>query len=345
MKAAVLVEPGRVEIESRTITQPMGSEILLQILDVTLCGTDVKIAKDGHFKLGDGDSRVLGHEIAARVSQVGPQQKDFKVGDLVGLTPNVGCGKCRMCMRGLNQMCPSYEAFGVSMDGGLQEFLLIREWVLARGNLFQLDNSVSSESASLLEPASCCFSGQEKIGIGLGDTVLIIGAGPIGALHARIAKARGASRVIVANRSQRRLDQIVCDVKVNTSEADLYDEVMKHTSSEGVDAVITAAADPELVQVGTRMLGRYGRLNVFSGIGKKANPYLEANLVHYKSLTITGTTGSSNLDYSRTIQMVEDQQLSLDGLVTAKFALDDVQSALEHAASGSGMKTMIHVSE
>lgn len=345
MRAAFLAKSGRIEIETRKAPSPKGKEVLLQVLDVTLCGTDVKIARDGHFKLPEGEPRVLGHEISARVAAVGDLQEDFQEGDFVGLTPNVGCGTCRMCLRGLNQMCPEYEAFGVTMDGGLQDFLLVREWVIARGNLFKIPSSIPSEWVSLLEPASCCFSGQEKISVGVGDTVLIIGAGPIGAIHARIAKSRGAAKVIVANRSQARLDQIQADVRINSSEVELYEEVMRETSFEGVDAVLLAAADPSLAQVGTQVLARHGRLNLFSGIGKKENPPLEVNSVHYKALTITGTTGSSNLDYARTVQMAEQQQLVLDGLVTARFSLEDSQSALEHAASGGGMKTKVHVSD
>lgn len=344
MKAAVLVEPGRIELESRTAPRPRGGEVLVQVLQVTLCGTDVKIARDGHFKLRKGDTRVLGHEIFGVVSEVGSDQEHFLPGDFVGLTPNVGCGVCRMCLRGLNQMCPKYEAFGVSMDGGLQERLLIPEWVLARGNLFKLPTGISSDWPSLLEPASCCFSGQERIDIAIGDSVLIVGAGPIGAIHARIARARGAGMVIVANRSEGRLEQIECDLRINTSSSDLYDEIMRVTSGEGVDAVLLAAADPALAEVGTRLLSRHGRLNVFSGIGARENPKLEANLIHYRSLTITGTTGSSNLDYARTLQLVHQRQLSLEGLVTHSYPLDEAQAALENAMQGRGMKTMIQVS-
>ena len=117
------------------------------------------------------------------------RSQGFAEGDRVSVTPNVGCGHCRFCRVGLNNMCPDYEAFGVSLDGGFEEYLRIPGFAVQRGNVFTLPDRLTYAEAALVEPFSCCLRGQEALAVGYDDTVLIVGAGPIGAFNVHAGQA------------------------------------------------------------------------------------------------------------------------------------------------------------
>lgn len=344
MRAAVFHEPGRIEVADRDVPDVGADDVLLRVRAASICGTDLRIMRHGHFKIPAGTHRVLGHEVAGEIAAVGDAVSAFSVGERVSVTPNVGCGQCDMCRRGLNQLCPTYDAFGITLDGGFEEYMRVPGWVLERGNLHGTPASMSFEQAALMEPAACCLHGQRKIDVGPGDDVLIIGAGPIGCLHTVIAKLRGAARVIVANRRQSRLDiaeRMGADVLVNVTEKNLHDEVMRLTDGRGVDVVITSVSDPAVIASATDLLARLGRLNVFSGLGDAARPQIDVNALHYRELMMTGTTGASNDDYRDVLDLFGSHDVDVAPLISGRFAVDEIQGALEHAASGAGMKPLI----
>lgn len=344
MRAAVFHEPGRIEVTDVPIPALEPGDVLMRVRAASICGTDLRIMKHGHFKIPAGTPRVLGHEVAGEIAQVGDGVSDYRVGDRVSITPNVGCGHCEMCVQGLNQLCPTYDAFGITLDGGFEEYMRVPSWAIARGNLVPLPDAVPFDKAALMEPAACCLHGQRKIDVGPGDDVLIIGAGPIGCLHTLIAKRRGARRVIVANRRQSRLDiaaTMGADVLVNVTDTDLHEEIMRLTEGRGVDVVITCVSNPEVIASATDLLARLGRLNVFSGLGDAARPAIDVNALHYRELVMTGTTGASNKDYRDVLDLLGGDDVDLSPIISQRFSVEDIQAALDHAASGAGMKPLI----
>ncbi len=344
MKAAVFLEPGRIEVQDIPIPEVGPDDVLVRVRAASICGTDLRIFKHGHFKLPAGTPRVLGHEVAGEIADVGAAVSDWALGDRVSLTPNVGCGACEMCRRGLNQLCPTYDAFGITLNGGFEEYLLVPGWAIERGNLFRLPDAASFEVGAIMEPASCCLHGQRKVQVSSDDSVLIIGAGPIGCFHTLLAKRQGARQVIVANRRQPRLDiagRLGADELVNVGEHDLHDEVMRLTDGRGVDVVITCVSNPEVIASATGMLARLGRVNVFSGLGDAAHPAIDVNALHYRELVLTGTTGSSNDDYRDVLGMLATGHVDLSPIISRRFAVDDIHAAMEHSASGAGMKPVI----
>jgi 2-desacetyl-2-hydroxyethyl bacteriochlorophyllide A dehydrogenase len=322
MKAAVLQRPGELTLEERPVPETVDGDLLVKVRAASICGTDLRIHAHGHFK-NDGP-RVLGHELVGEV--VG-------TGERVTVAPNVGCGHCAMCRDGFNQMCPDYEAFGVTMDGGFQEYMRIPARAL--GNVFAVPAQVSDADASLVEPLSCCLSGQRKVTVTAEDRVLIIGDGPIGAFHALLARVAGAREVIVSGHNDERLEAIDADVRINSREQDLS------AAAQDVDVAIVAVSSAEAQQQAVELLAPHGRLNFFSGLGKARGVEIDSNRVHYKALTLTGTTGSSNGDYTRALELVASGRASLSPLVSGTFALEEIGAALDHARSRAGMKAMV----
>jgi 2-desacetyl-2-hydroxyethyl bacteriochlorophyllide A dehydrogenase len=344
MKALAYIEPGHVELQDRALPEFGPDDLLVKVRAASICGTDLRIWRNGHFKIPPGTARVLGHEIAGDVVEAGSCVEGFAVGDRVTVTPNVGCGRCLMCREGYNNMCPDYEAFGISFDGGFQEYMVVPGIAMERGNVFHIPDAVSYKAAALCEPLSCCHWGQMPLHIQPHDELLVVGAGPIGLFHVMLGKVRGARRVLVANRRQNRLDfagRVGADVLLNVAEESLYDAVMRVTDGRGVDVIVTAASDAEVQSTAVRMLATHGRVNFFSGLGKAVDVPVDTNRVHYKGLILTGTTGSTNSSYEEAVQLVADGRIDVEQMITRTFAISDAVDAIEFAASGAGMKTVI----
>jgi threonine dehydrogenase-like Zn-dependent dehydrogenase len=344
MKAARFHAPGDIRVEDVTEPTAGNDEIVIAVKAASICGTDLRISKHGHFKLPNGQHRVLGHETAGVVVQAGAAVEGYAVGDRVSVTPNVGCGTCEFCRRGLNNMCPDYDAFGITLDGGFEEYLRVPGFALQRGNVFHLPDSVSFQEAALVEPFSCCLRGQQALNVSYGDVVVIVGAGPIGIFHTMLAKLAGAAKIIVSNRPGPRLDfakAAGADVVVNADVENLTNVVKEHTNGRGADVVITCVSVPAVQTEAVDLLATHGRVNFFAGLGQGGTVPIDTNKLHYKGLVLTGTTGSSNADYEQALKLVGDGRAQLSQLVSRTYAIDDIHAAMNHAVSGDGMKAMV----
>lgn len=342
MKAAVHHGPGRLTVDE--IPEPVfgPGDVLLQVRAASVCGTDMRIHRDGHRKIADGQSRVLGHEVAGTVVQA-DASTGFHPGERVALVPNIGCGNCRECCLGLNNMCTEYDAFGITLDGGFAEYLLVPARAVARGNIVRLPSSVSFVAGALTEPFSCCYRGQRQVRVGCEDVVVIVGAGPIGICHVMLARLAGAPRIIISDLVATRL-QVAASVGAHVTvgrDDDLEAVVLAETGGRGADVVITTVSSPDVQSAAVRLLAPMGRLNVFAGLPQGSTAQVDTNLVHYRALTVTGTTGSSYADYDAAMRLVGEGRVDLEVIASAVFPVDRIHDAIEHAASGKGMKPVI----
>ena len=320
----------------------------MRVFAASICGTDLKVIRGGHFRVGENDTRVLGHELAGEIVAVGRHVAYWKKGQRVSAVPNIGCGHCDMCRRGLNNMCPDYDAFGISIDGGFQQYMIVTASALYGGNLFEIPSAMSYEEASLVEPLSCCFNAWKDLAVTPEDRVLILGTGPIAGMFLQLARAYGARQVIVVGRRAERLAEIAplgATHTVDSSQADVVDEVMRLTGGQGVDVALTCAPAPELQEQALACLARLGRMNFFSGLNKGTRVELDTNKVHYWGLRLLGSTGSSVEDYARALRLVETGKIRVTDVVTHRFGMADAVAAFDHALSGKGMKTIIYPQE
>jgi L-iditol 2-dehydrogenase len=342
MKAAYYYGIGDLRVEEAPMPAIASDELLVRVTACAVCGTDNRIYKFGHFKIPRGLKRVLGHETFGEVAQVGSAVRTFSVGDRVAIAPNVGCGTCHMCIQGFNQLCPTYEAFGISLDGGFEEYMRVPASGL--GNVAKVPAAVSDEVAVLIEPLSCVYNAYEAHRPVPGDTVLVIGAGPIGALHVMLNKLAGG-RIIVADISRTRLQEMErfgADFLIASSDIDLGQEVERITAGRGADVVITACSVPEMQGLALEVAGCHGRVSLFGGMPKgRENVTLNTNLIHYKELFVTATTGSSIQDFHNAIRILSSGEINAAGLITARFSLEDIAGAFDYAARGAGLKAAV----
>lgn len=347
MKASFFYGPQDIRVEDADIPVINQDELLVKVKIASICGTDLRIFKFGHFKINE--KRVLCHELAGEIVEAGANVEDFKAGDRVSVAPNVGCGHCSMCRKGFNQLCPDYEAFGISYDGGFQEYMKIPAKAIRHGNVFKIPEHLSYTEASMVEPFSCTYNSYKALQTKPGDTVVIIGAGPIGACHVLINKLAGAAKIIVADVAKSRLTEmkkIGADATVLSSKEDLNQRVLEETGGNGADVVITACSVPAVQQTALEIAGYHGRINFFGGMPKgKELVTLNTNLLHYKELIALGTTGSSIEDYQASMDIASSGKINLKQLATHAFPLEKINDAFAFAQTGEGMKTYITMTE
>jgi len=248
MKAAVLKGPNILEMSDIAIPDAQPGELILRVRAATVCGTDLRILT-GRKTKGVRFPSVIGHEFAGEVVQAGLGVSLFKVGDRVSMDPVIPCLSCAYCKNGHENVCQHRQAMGYEFDGAFAEYIRIPAIALRSGNVFLMPEGMSYEAAALAEPLACCINGQRNADVRMGDSVVILGAGPIGLMHAALARLSGARQVIVSEpnalrrqaASERGVDH-VCDPSTES----VVDFVRSRTDGLGADVVILAIGVPQL---------------------------------------------------------------------------------------------------
>jgi L-iditol 2-dehydrogenase len=344
MRVARYYAPGDVRLED--VPEPAAGprEVKLRVRNCSTCGTDLKIFRAGHPNLSP--PRVIGHEIAGEVVEVGAYVPGWRPGDRVQVIAAVPCGTCRQCRRHRMSICENQTSVGYQYEGGFAEYLVVPEQVLAVDGLNRIPDGVGFAEASVAEPLACVLNGQRLAGVGPGDVVVVVGAGPIGCLHVRLARAHGAARVVLADVQPARLelaaDLVDPDDVIDASSVDLVDTVLKLTDGAGADVIITAAASGRAQEQALAAAARGGRISFFGGLPKN-DPVIacDSNLVHYRELTIVGANGSSPADNAEALRLIATGEVPVADLITHRLPLERVLDAFEIVAGGSAIKVTI----
>ena len=344
MKALVFKGKGRLELEEIKKPEIKEGEALLKVKAAAICGTDLRILNYGHHHIPEGSSRILGHEIAGVIEEVSSSVKTLEPGMTVAVAPNIYCGACDLCNNDQTGLCDSTIPFGIMLDGGFAEYMLIPSKAINQGNIIPIKSGLDFTQIALNEPLSCCFNSLEYTEFSLGMTILIIGAGPIGIMHTLLANKMGAARVIVSEVSDDRLEEIKkfgADVTVNPTKQNLRELVFDVTKGRGADVAIVACGVAAAHNEALECLGHRGRLNFFGGLPKdKPMTTINANTVHYKHLKVVGTTRQSISQYKKTLGLIEGKKIDLGQLITGRFTLDQAEKAFRTAQQGTGLKNV-----
>ncbi|MEW2385450.1 zinc-dependent dehydrogenase [Micromonospora sp. NPDC047707] len=344
MKVVRFHAPGDVRVEDAAEPTPGPGEVRIRVRNCSTCGTDVKIWRFGHHHIDP--PRVMGHEIAGEIVDIGADVTDWRPGDRVQVIAAIPCGRCDQCRRGRMTVCPNQESIGYHYEGGFAQYMVVPAKVLAVDGLNRIPDGVSFAEASVAEPLACVLNGQELARVGAGDDVVVIGSGPIGCLHVRLARARGAARVTLVDLNRDRLDLaaalVAPDATVCAAENDPVDAVLKATDGAGADVVITAAASGAAQEQALQMVGRQGRISFFGGLPKD-RPVIavDANLVHYRELTIVGANGSSPAHNKAALQLIASGAVPVADLITDRLPLERALDAFDIVSRGAGIKVTV----
>ena len=345
MLAAVYHGPHDLRVEDVPLPEIAAGELLVKVLSASICGTDLRIFHGNHRLYLPGTIRIPGHEVVGTIAKVGAEVKDYSIGQRVFCAPNAGCGHCAQCITGNNNLCVNYEAIGVTCDGGFAEYVRISAKSVQQGNVIPVSESVDPAVAALMEPFACVVRGQNALHIKAGEVVLIMGAGPIGVMHAKLAKARGAGRVIVSELVPDRAAQarrVGADRVVNPASEDLKSVLWEESQGRGADVIIVAAPVHAAQESTLDLAAIGGRINFFGGLPKdRPMIHFDSNLVHYKELIVTGTTACSTADCWQAAQIVNSGLIDLSDVVSKRFPLKDAVTAFAAAEDRKSLKIVL----
>lgn len=343
MKAAVLQGPNALELTEVATPQAEPGELILRVRAATVCGTDLRILT-GRKTKGVRFPSIIGHEFAGEVTQVGEGVSLFKVGDRVCMDPVIPCLSCAHCKNGHENVCQNRRAMGYEFDGAFAEYIRIPAIALKAGNVFKMPEGMSYEAAALAEPLACCINGQRNAGVKMGDTVVVLGAGPIGLMHAALARLSGARQVIISEPNALRRQAAVergVDYACDPANESLLDFVHGKTDGLGADVVILAIGVPQLANEALTLVRKGGNVNLFAGFSAGATAQIDVNLIHYNEIVVTGASALRRKDYELAMLMLAGGQIDASMLITHRYQVADSLAAFEEAGSGRALKVAI----
>lgn len=343
MKAMVVHAPMRFGVEEVADPAPDRAGLLLKVEACGLCGSDLRTLRSGHSKVKF--PWTLGHEICGVVESFGPQYEGiWRRGERLAVGPLVYDPNDPLCIEGRHELSSNVREIGQVWKGGLAERVVIPEEAIRLGNILPVPQGLGSPQATVAEPASSVIHAQERARVGIDDTVLVIGAGPIGCLHMAVARARGAQRVIVADLVQERLDlalEFEPDVVVNSRSSNLREEVTRATSGKMPDVVITAAPAPEAQVEAVQLARRGGRIVFFGGLPPgNSTPGIDTNIVHYNNLNVFGTSIFAPRHFRMAVGLIEAGRIPVDKLITNVLPLADFAQGAKMALEGKALKVV-----
>lgn len=345
MLAAVYHGPSDVRIEYVPIPEIGDREALLQVISTGICGTDMRIYHGDHRKYPPGTVRIPGHEVAGQIARVGKNVSEIAIGEKIFFAPNIGCGHCQQCISGRNNLCANYSAPGITYNGSFAEYMHIPEAAILQGNIIPIDSRIDTAAAALTEPFACVLRGQNALHIQPGESVLVVGSGPIGIMHILLARIRGAGKVFVSEINPERLSQVHdfdVDRAINPMVENLSSILAEETKGRGVDVVIVAAPAHKAQEQALEVAAIGGRINFFGGLPKDRPTILfDSNLVHYKELIITGTTACSTDDCRKAAEIINTGRIDLSRLIGARLPLKEAVNGFQLMEKGDTLKVIL----
>ena len=341
MQAAMYYGIGDVRYEETDVPEIGPGELLIKIGTALTCGTDVKTYKRGHPLIIKKIPSLFGHEYAGTIEDVGKGVKDFKAGMRVVATNSAGCGDCFYCKRDMPNLCAWAKENLV--NGAFAEYMRVPEPVV-RWNTHQIPDTLSFRAAALTEPLACVVHGIEEANIRLGDTVVVIGAGPIGQMMIMLAKKNGASTVIVSDLAPLRrkiAEKAGADIAIDPTKEDPVERVKEETSGRGADAVIEAVGIPQLWEQAVEMTRDAGTTVLFGGAASGTKFEVDTVRFHYGQLTLKGVFHLKPRHVEQALQLIIAGDVDPDLLISHKMPLKDINKALEMMSKGESMKVAI----
>lgn len=342
MKAAVYHNIGDVRYEETDIPAIGDGELLVKIGTALTCGTDVKTYKRGHPVLLQSLPTLFGHEYAGVIEEVGGRVKGFEKGMRVVATNSAPCGTCFFCKRGSPNLCPQLKSSLV--NGAFAEYIRVPAPVV-KWNTHQIPDRLPFREAALTEPLACVVHGIEEANIRLGDTVTIIGAGPIGQMLIMLAKKSGASKIIVSDLAELRrtmAKRAGADVVIDPASEDPVERVKGETSGYGADVVIEAVGLPTTWEQAVDMTRDAGMTVLFGGAASGTKFELDTVRFHYGQLTIKGVFHLTPRHVEQALKLIIAGDVDPDILISHEMPLERVTDALEMMGAGKTMKVAIN---
>jgi 2-desacetyl-2-hydroxyethyl bacteriochlorophyllide A dehydrogenase len=324
MQAAVFYGADDLRVEDVPRPTPGPGEVLLAVERCGICGTDSHIVR-GRFP-APNLPLIIGHEFAGTVIEVGAGVTHVEAGDRATADINIACGTCYFCRHASKLFCPRVRQLGVHDAGGMAEYV-----VAPATNVYALPPSMPFDHAAFIEPLACAIHGQDRVGVGVADTVLIIGAGPMGLAHTVMSRLRGASTVIVSEpNAQRRAraHALGSDHEIDPLAGGL-DEVLETTDGRGPDVVIEAVGSTATYGQALELVRRGGKVLAYGAAPSGATVAVEPFDIYAKELTIVGSYAGTYETWPKAIDLIASGRFDPSRIIDSVQPLGGVMEAIE----------------
>lgn len=344
MRAAVYEGKGEVNLRDVPIPVIEPGEVLLAIEACGVCGVDLRTWKNGDAKIVP--PRILGHECVGRVVETRSDLPGAPAkGTRVAVYVPVPCGTCSYCASNRANLCDHRTTLAYQHDGALAKFMRIPAASVRFGSLVPVRDDLPAPRLALAEPLGCVAHAHAHLSIGPADTVAVIGAGPIGAMHAVLSRLEGARQVILLDTSAPRLklaERFGLDGYVVVKERAHLDELKALTRGQGPTVVIVACGSAAAQADALEMAAKGGRIEFFGGLPKSSpTAVLNTNFIHYKELAISGSFSERLEDFRRAVALVQDPAFPAEAIVTHELPLERMPEAFALMESGAALKVCI----
>jgi len=339
MLAAVLYGKESLRIEEVDIP-PVGPEEVLVKIEVALtCGTDLKVYRQGYHARMIVPPAIFGHELAGVVVQAGEQVDQFREGMRVVAANSAPCNECLYCRKDLENLCEHL----LFNNGAYAEYIRI-PGPIVRKNMLVIPDHISFQDAALVEPLACVLRGLEETSLHRGDTLAIIGLGPIGLMFVRLAKLRGASVIAIGKRpSQMQAAlRMGADEVIDVSKTPDPVSAVRHLTLSGADVAVEAVGSPTTWQWATGMVRKGGTVNFFGGCPGGSTVQFDTSLLHYSEITLLASFHHTPYYIRRALQCISCGDIRGENLITGEAPLRELPRVLQHMMNRNGdLKTAI----
>lgn len=341
MKAAVTYATQDLRMVSVPVPEIKENEVLIKVRACGICGTDPHIY-NGHFPALK--PLIQGHEFAGEVVKVGSSVTSVAEGNRVTADINISCGNCYYCRTGQKLFCENITQLGVHINGAFAEYVKAPE-----NNVYKLPKGMSWEEGAYIEPLACVIRGQERANVGMGDTVAIIGAGPMGLAQAIMAKLNGASKVILSEMNQTRLQkakELGVDFVIDPSATDPVQEVFNLTEGRGADIVFEVVGAIPTYQQALQMVRKGGTLVAYGAA--PANKVMEIKPfdIFSKELTIVGSYAGTYETWTKAIQLISSKRFNPKDIFSKTITLDQLEEGIKEADQNKDtIKILVNINQ
>jgi len=338
MKAASFQAIGQVIISDKKKPNCDDGGLIIKPQFASLCASDIRVFRgEKNAKIGV----TPGHEFSGIIVDKHKDVNSFNIGDKVTICPILSCGSCSFCLGGLRNRCPDRVTLGYDSDGGFAEEVYIPDKIIKLGHLFNLSHNTDLKIAALAEPLSCTFNSIQSIGLEKEHSLLILGGGPMGLMHAILAAHIGVTKItIVEPIKERRALAKKIGVKSVINPQKNWQDLLLNNFPDGFDKVILSVGLDKLIEPALNLCKKKGVVNLFAGFPLNQKSIIDVNLIHYNELKLIGTQNASLQNYIDVLQII-DQLKNVDKLITHVYKLEEVPIAYQDRANLKGVKSII----
>ena len=341
MKAIMFYAPKDIRYEEVNVPEPNEGEVLVKVEAALTCGTDVKTYRRGHPVLVKKTPSGFGHEFSGTIAKLGENVEGFNIGDRVVAANSAPCGECFFCKKGEENLCENLEL----LNGAYAQYILIPKNIVQK-NLIKIPENLPFKLAAFTEPLSNVVHGISRTPINKGDTVGVIGIGPIGLMFCALAKLKGA-KVIAMGRNPLKLklakefahaDEVLDLKKYN----DPTEIILSMTEEKrGLDVAIECVGLPEIWESMFKIVRRGGCVHLFGGCASGTSVNIDTKRLHYDEVNIISVFHHTPKYFREALNLIATKQIDVEKLITKTLPLKYTKRALEMQQNGEAIKVLI----